>query len=314
MPDLTWLRAFDDTHKYEHSEVEIGSFELRNLLHVELAHDPRFHSPSDSLKNSITLTSPFEPLVHNWERLEALAITPDDSAARKSLQRRIDRGVVENSRHESALVVLADEEKRKKAFADLAALLHQVRTTPELKPYFPAMEVQRQSQSIQFDYLWTIFRPGELVYSTVFMRKDQIFIVKECEAHFIKQSDSGKERDAKKFWFLVCWTYDWNGRTFNRVPITFKFEEFQGARVINTLHCHPLRDHNADTVEPERLTKDLIRRGKRFRDLCTRQSGSQMFNYKGYALSHGTGFQLLKGNQNEVGNTTIHMPYSDSSS
>jgi hypothetical protein len=295
LPDLTWLRVFDVINKYDHSEVEIESFELRNLLHVELAHDPRFHSQPDSLKNSITLTSPFEPLVHNWERLEALAITADDSAARKNLQRRIDRGVAENSRNDSALVVLADEEKRKKAFADLGALLNQVRTTPELKPYFP---VQRQRISVQFDYLWTIFPPGELVYSAVFNRKDQIFIVKECVAHFTKQSDSGKERDVKRFWSLVCWTYDWNGRTFNRVPITFRFEEFQGARVTNTLHCHPLRYHNADTVK---LKRDLIRRGKIFRDLCIRQNGSQMFDYNGYALSHGTGFQLLKGNQIEVG-------------
>lgn len=314
LPDLIWLRAFDDKHKYTHSEVEVESFELRNLLHIELAHDPRFHSPSDSLKNSITLTSPFEPLVHNWERLDSLANAGYDSDAWKSLQRRISEidprndKEVEHSPHTSALVVLADEKNTKKAFADLAALLNQVRTTPELKAYFLAMEVQRQSQSIQFEHLWTIFPPGELVYSTVFMKKDQIFIVKECTAKIIPESDSGREKDTKRFWSLVCWTYDWDGRIFNRVPIAFRFEEFQSARLINTLHCHPLRHHNTDTIELATLRKNLIDRGKRFRNLCIRQSGSQMFNYNGVAISHGAGFQRLKENQNDVG-TTSYMPY-----
>jgi hypothetical protein len=135
---------------------------------------------------------------------------------------------------------------------------------PELKVYFPALEVQRQGYSIQFEFLWTIFLPGELVYSTVFMKMDQIFIVKECKSRILNQSDSGKERDAKKVWHLVCWTYDWNGRTFDRVSITFKFDEFQGTRLINTLHCYPLRYCYAETNESgtNTLRADLISRGK----------------------------------------------------
>jgi hypothetical protein len=174
LPELIWLRAFDEKDKYNYSKFEIESVELRALLHIELAHDPRFHSPSESIKNSITFTSPFEPLVHNWTRLEQLANAGNDSDAWASLKRRIaeisprtDKEVEtsHHSQHTSALVILADEEKRKNALTD---------------------------------YLWTIFPPGELVYSTVFMRKDQIFVVKESEADIVKESDSGRERDIKR--------------------------------------------------------------------------------------------------------------------
>jgi hypothetical protein len=138
------------------------------------------------------------------------------------------------------------------------------------------------------------------------MKMDQIFIVKGCKSRILNQSDSGKERDAKKVWHLVCWTYDWNGRTFDRVPVTFKFDEFQGTRLINTLHCYPLRYCDAETNESgtNTLRADFISRGKRFRELCIKQSGSQMFDYDEEAISHGAGFQLLKENQTDVGSPT----------
>lgn len=306
-PGLIWIRAFDERHKYHYSEVEIESIELRALLNIELAHDPRFHSPSESIENSVTLTSRFEPLIHNWARLEELANADMDSKAWKSFEDRLTElrpytTEAEPSQHISAILLLGDEDKRKKAFTDLAALLQQVRTTPELAAYFQTTEAQRQSNSIQFDYLWTIFPPGELVYSTLFMKMDQIFLVKECGSEILHESDSGKERDSKRVWSLVCWSYDWNGKTFNRVPITFKFEEFQGSRVINTLHCYPLKYYNSGNEEfgVKQLKENLIRRGKKFRDLCTKKSGSQMFDYDADAISHGAGFQLLKEKTSEV--------------
>jgi hypothetical protein len=48
----------------------------------------------------------------------------------------------------------------------------------------------------------------------------------------------------------------------------------------------------------------LIERGKRFRGLCIKPSGSQMFDYDGDAISHGAGFQLVKESQTEVGSPT----------
>jgi hypothetical protein len=312
--ELIWLRAFDKKNTYQYSQVKIESVELHALLQIELAHDPRFHSPSDSIKNSITLTSPFKPLVHNWARLNELANAENDGSAWASLTRRISEisprtDKVQPAQHTSALVILADEEKGRKALADLAALLQQVRMIPELKAYFPALEAQRQGHSIQFEFLWTIFPPGELVYSTVFMKMHQVFIVKEFESDIVTERDSGKERDAKKVWSLVCWSYDWNGKTFNRVPITFKFDEFQGTRLINTLHCYPLRYRNTEMNESdtEQLRADLISRGKRFRELCIKKSGSQMFDYDGEAISHGAGFQLLKEDQTEVGFSIFRM-------
>lgn len=309
LSELTWLRAFNEQHKYNYSKVDIKSEELRALLQIELAHDPRFHFPSGGIKDSITLTSPFEPIIHNWTRLEALANPNDETNAWKHLETRITEisprtDKVEHTQDTSALVVLANNEKATKAQADLATLLAQVRLTPELKAYFPGLEAQRKSQSIQFDHLWTIFPPGVLVYSTVFMKKHQIFIVKESGSEITSASDSGKERDLKRVWFLVCWSYDWDGKTFNRVPVQFRFEEFQGARVINTLHCYPLQYYGAgasNEADIRSLRKELIKRGNKFRRMCIRANGAQMFEYDGEAVSHGAGFQRLKNNQNDVG-------------
>jgi hypothetical protein len=301
VPELTWVRALDRKHKYEYSEVRVESKELRALLHIQLSHDPGFHFPSGNFDDSITLISPFEPLVHNWVRLAPLALDDEENDAVKNLENRIANinprtGGVEEDQHTTALIALANDGGATKARKDLATLLEQIKSlTPELKEYFADLSLQEKNKSIEFEYLWTIFPPGELVYSTVFMRKDQVFIVKDSRNEKTKQSDSGK--DEKTVWLLTCWTYDWNGRVFNRVPVQFRFEEFEGFRAIDSLPCHPLKFHfnNQTSPDEEKSFRDmLIRRGKRFRELCIKDTGSQMFEYEGDALSHGSGFQRLR--------------------
>ena len=314
-PDLVWRRVYDEKDKYDYSEVHINSIELHSLLHLELAHDPRFHAATQSMKDKLILTSPFECLIHSWARLEKLSQAESGSTVlkefEKSLKDRISEvrprtDIVTGYSDSSALVVLTKDDQRQKALVDLSALLSQIRETPELGQYFPTLEAQNQGNSVTFDYLWTIFPPGEVVYSEVFMRQPQVFIVKESEADFGQESDSGNSREVKKIWSVVCWSYDWDGKTFSRVPVTFKFEEYEGTRFINALHCHPLRYHETpDLGDQNTLKKDWVKRGKKFRELCTMKVGFQMFDYDGDAIVHGTGFHLLKSNQNEVRNFKI---------
>jgi hypothetical protein len=295
---LIWLRARDQDHKYSYSEVRIEREELRALLLVELAHDPDFHWNID---DTITLTSPFEPLIHNWALLTELASSNEDSDVLKSLKSRIAKigprtELIAQDSFSSALVVLAKNDNLAKARADLATLLAQIPHTPELNGYFAGLEMQEKNRSVQFEFLWTIFPPGELVYASVFMKKPQVFIVKEDGGDTTEQSDSG--RNEKRVWHLICWSYDWSGRTFNRVPVRFRFEEFQGLRAINTLPCYPLKFHEDEKTSSgnkDSLRKMLVRRGKRFRELCTKAPGKQMFEYVGDAISHGSGFQRLRG-------------------
>jgi hypothetical protein len=299
---LIWLRARNQDHKYSYSEIRIERLELRALLLVELAHDPDFHW---SIDDTITLTSPFEPLVHNWALLTEIASNNEESDVVKSLKSRISKigprtDVIVEDSTSSALFVLAKDGSLVKARADLATLLAQIPHTPELNGYFTGLEMQEKNRSVQFDYLWTIFPPGELVYASVFMKRPQVFLVKENIGETTEQSDSG--RNEKRVWYLICWAYDWNGRTFYRVPVQFRFEEFQGLRAINTLPCYPLKFHEDEKTSSDNkdsLRKLLVRRGKRFRELCIKAPGKQMFEYDGDALSHGSGFQRLK-NQSDV--------------
>ena len=134
------------------------------------------------------------------------------------------------------LVPLMPAGSLEKAFADLKLLLDEVRRTPNLDSYFnTAREMQEKVNTVSFKYLWTIFPPGELVFSRTFMDCPQAFVVKYCEAGYMEEVRSGQK------WILECWTYDWDGTCFNRVPVRFSFDEFKATKPITSLPCYPLR-------------------------------------------------------------------------
>ena len=66
-----------------------------------------------------------------------------------------------------------------KATADLRLLLDEVRRTLGLEVYFnTARDMQAKTNTVSFEYLWTLFPPGELVVGKPFMDRWQAFIVK----------------------------------------------------------------------------------------------------------------------------------------
>ncbi|KAI9764111.1 MAG: hypothetical protein M1840_008671 [Geoglossum simile] len=300
---LTWLKVFGDSGKYDYSTFFIDDPALRALLQVTLAHYRHLNADSDSF----IMSSPFEPLVHHWSVLTALAKNDEESDAVKSLKKKLERvrPSTESSPTQENLAALAilSNDAARGAMEDLGRLLDQVRSTPELELYFDDLEAQGNAESITFDNLWAIFPPGELVLASPFMGLPQVFIVKESSS-FVTLS-----RDGKRLWNLVCCSYDWNGTTFNRVAVTFPFEEFKGTRAINTLACHPLKFHRDDEAPNEKnsptLRNKLIERGKQFRELCISPRGSQMFEYSGSALARGTGIRWMKGQGDEDDRTMI---------
>jgi hypothetical protein len=122
---LIWLRARNQDHKYSYSEIRIERLELRALLIIVLAHDPGFHWNID---DTITLTSPFEPLVHNRALLTEIASSNEESDVVRNLESRISKvgprtDVILEGSISSALFVLVKDGSLAKARADLAALL-----------------------------------------------------------------------------------------------------------------------------------------------------------------------------------------------
>ncbi|KAJ4356773.1 uncharacterized protein N0V89_004809 [Didymosphaeria variabile] len=301
--DIVWTSRFGENRKYKWAEVQILSVELRDIFRVLFAHDPRMHVVADS-DNEITLISPFEPLLQRWTKLEELARESFESDSWRSVTKKIGEA---KRNSQTATVEQKPEKFLGKAQKDLVALMERVRSSPEVEAYLSAIEAAVKNSTIQFDNLWTIFPPGEIVYSTSFMKEDQIFVVKECSSYYPTESDSGLPKDNRQVCNLHCWSYDWNGKHFTRVPVLFKFEEFPGVKLINTLHCHPLRNHFTDDDQERKigeLKNKLIARGKLFREYCVRtiedRLGEQTFEYDGTAISHGSGFQRLKNKQSGV--------------
>ncbi|KAF4919217.1 ATPase family AAA domain-containing protein 3B [Colletotrichum viniferum] len=167
---------------------------------------------------------------------------------------------------------------------------------PELGEYFQSVEAQNNTGSIQFEHLWIIFPPGEIVFSTLFINEPQLFIVKDSDDTRDIDERPGKDTSDVS-WSMVAWAYDWDGACFKRVPVQFQFEQYTGSKVISTLHCHPFKFHKpedasrSDEASREAMEAALLERGKRLAELCVKQQGSQMFDYDGFVVSHGTGFQ-----------------------
>jgi hypothetical protein len=297
-PDLIWTRRFGQDKLYTYSEVEVVSKELQHLLRIEFAHDPRLHFSSDDT-NKVTLTSPFEPLLHNWARLEELRKADCDSEAWNLPKDEIAKLIKPDFSGSTTNVA----ESVAKAKEDLTALLEQVRLTPDVKKFLSGLESVQKSRTIDFNSLWILFPPGALIYASPFLNAHQVFVVKECSSKIYTESDSDNSKDDKRVWHLHCWTYDWDGKKFNRVPVFFKFYDFQGERTINTLPCHPLSQHfSGDNAKDEEAAfrEKLVERGSLFERYCTKVAGAQMFDYSGKAISHGSGFQRLKNRNNQV--------------
>lgn len=299
--DIVWTRHFNNENKYDHSEAQVVGIELQDLLKVMLAHDPRLHFSSDGSKNDVTLISPFEPLLHIWSKLEKLVETDIDSTEWTEVRGGFEKLFKTSRNREAKSPLEKTDDRLRKAKKDLTTLLEHIRATQEVSSYFTGLDTSKTSETVQFEYLWTLFPPGELVYSTVFMKQPQIFIVKESVSYIDYENERDREKEQKRLWHLDCWSYDWDGTEFNRVPVTFKFEDFQGSRKINTLPCYPLKFRNEGSdPDNKKLKEKLIGRGKLYWNYCTKKAGKQMFDYKGDAISHGSGFQRLKNPSGQV--------------
>ncbi|KAF3909714.1 Spastin [Arthrobotrys entomopaga] len=104
---------------------------------------------------------------------------------------------------------------------------------------------------ITYKYLWTLFRPGSYIYTTV---DGQPRVLKSQALQY--QSDcSGKK------WAEICGDYiDYDGNKFGRATTEFRINEFHGTRKIVELKVFPLDKHTRKEV----VVKRLIDRGTKF--------------------------------------------------
>ena len=239
-------------------ELEIVSRDLWNLLKNLLSHCPDHTFQGDA----VTIFSPYETLIFNWEKLE------------------------------TAAKVVSTDEKDRQARMDLKLLLDTISNgsgDPKLDKYFKIRDSNREQRSVAFDSLWTIFPPGELVYGRPCLGQDQIFIVRDNLRAW--------PRDESKTatWSLECWTYDWDGKFFKRRLVRLDIESFESYKPIASLAFYPL-DHHPDS----NLKQRLVDRGYKYKRLCIAKQGSRMFDYAGNALFGKQGFSGISGDDDGV--------------
>jgi hypothetical protein len=231
-----------------HSVLEIYNTDLQALLKRLLAH----HPTHDFYGEIMTVKSPFEPLIMNWDLL-----------VRESSK---------NSDQES-------EKVARKALGTLLNLLQQNNGDSQLKEYFLTRDSLRGSKSITFQTLWTIFAPGTIIYGRPCLKKDQLFIV---------QDNLGAWPEAQiKEWGLACWTYDWDGHIFRRRSIALSIPRFSGSKPILALPYYPLSAAN----DREQIQEELIRRGKKYRKYCLARTDERRYRYHGTAIVDKVGFR-----------------------
>jgi hypothetical protein len=158
-----WKRVWDKEGRRPEIEIVIGNAELKNLLAYCLRDLPG-HRDGEQ----ITFYEPFRPLVYSWKRLQQVASNNTDQ----------EPGVAKD---------------------DLKSLLELVEGSKALKLYFDGLENYTKDKTISWEYLWTIFPPGQLIFGTPF-DVPQAFLVADCD--FVPYDRDDEDRVA-----ISCWTY-----------------------------------------------------------------------------------------------------------
>lgn len=243
---FTWLRKFDETRKYTTTKVTIDSPVLEKLI--------RETCRVSALSNFKNLTPKFEQLIWDW-----------DDLMKASEERE------------------GDTDEKKQARIDLELLLDKVKSSSELQSYFEKRDQWIENKEIAYDWLWTLFPPGEMVCSKVIFDQQQAFIGRE----HTYASLSVRNGTEKNFFWLSCWAYDWNGENFNRVSGRLKIDKYTGAKSINTLKFYPMKYYVDGDGKPaeKALRASLKSRGEKFRKYCTMPKGQQLFYCDGPVIS-----------------------------
>lgn len=188
---------------------------------------------------------------------------------------------------EAKKYVESETPDEKQARVDLRELMRIVSTSSgiqQLDQYFKERSFFVEEGTISHAALWTLFHPGTLIVSHPFLGEPQIFTVDSCD-YFVREEHT---------FDLVCFSFDWAGTEFTRVPFEMKIRHWGSNRKsIAELPFYPLEyytspvDKNVTSEDAIAQLKDqLIARGKKFVKLCTAEKGKQMRTYSGDAHFH----------------------------
>ena len=237
---------------YDDKDENDGEIEIADQALWDLLGTILQDYPNHTFTSSMsTIHSPYEVLIFNWDKLEAAT----------------------------------KEEPTTQAQSDLKLLLDAIMMgsgDPKLDKYFKTRLSNRDQGVVTFETLFTLFPPGTLIYGRPFLGQDQVLLMWD-------NMSSWPVTRSGKLWTMLCWTYDWDGKVFKRMPLRIDIDHFEGAKRITTLPFYPLEYH----PQCQQIKEAMIARGKRYRDYCGQKPGSQMFDYDGEAVPAKKGFSRL---------------------
>jgi hypothetical protein len=110
---------------------------------------------------------------------------------------------------------------------------------------------------ISFSYLWTLFRPGDIVVRHIDERVDCFEVI----------STENKVKDDEKYLQLTthCWDYD--GTRFGRLQVELIIHDFSGVRKILDMSIYPM--HQLPPDKQVSLEAEIIARGHKWRSLVS---------------------------------------------
>lgn len=274
---ITCLKIYDDDDD-EYTQLEIHDKGLRALIQIMMAHC-HYLGPELEPEMPMHLYSPYNPFIHDWVNLEALAGSKDDNDAMKALKERINdikspSGSNTTQWPENVKNFVNEEGMLQQARQKLRVLLDLIKTEPRIvKPYFEQIQ-DLGRDNIVFDCLWTIFRPGDVVVSDTYFKEKQAFIV-----NFVSHDDITEDTPQKEKidWSLICWAYDYQGSTFQRISVKLRIPFFRMPSPITALPVFPIR--YLPQPRREELERALKAGGERFQKLCLERD-KKMFEFK----------------------------------
>ncbi|KAI9733878.1 MAG: hypothetical protein M1834_002533 [Cirrosporium novae-zelandiae] len=167
--------------------------------------------------NGVTFSKPFTPFFHNWDNLEKASDNHDDSKTREHIK-----------------------------------LLFQT-LKKELKATINTHEIFTSHGVITFDYLWTLFKPGDIVYQR---RHNHDWMYRLLRYEY-DTNDNTPSFD------LQCAYIDWDGSKFGFAVIWVRIMSFNSTKPITELDVYPSCFIKSRDCVRERI----LNRGKTFQSL-----------------------------------------------
>lgn len=249
-------------HRSSPQSVEVDSIVVNSPLIRAALEEIFIDRPGIDLEAAAwTFQAPFELFFHYWDELNGLIVPGDcDTSLHMEVLVRVLSPVLEGSLNLSKSLV--------------------------------------SDGLITFELIWSIFRPGQIVYCRA-TREDDAERLLVLEA---SQYDSAIYGLRDRY-SLTCMMVDWDGNSFGRVVVRLQVDRFVGFKRITELPVYPLK------IRKDRIAVEsrFLQRGRHFEELA----GVRYVAYRGIAkcqrrleIAEGCDAQVL------VSLIKTHRPFS----